>query len=165
MLRPDDADDRRSAAQDEACAAAHDAGAVRTRGRDALPQARTRTGERGRDEERDVDWVAGAFMLVPRQVYEATGGFDERSFMYGEDLEWCQRISEDGWRIRYFHEASIIHADHSSSNQRWDDRQRLAVIQSTQRQVYLRRHGLMRTSALMADVSMISRPLRRSAAA
>jgi hypothetical protein len=60
-------------------------------------------------EERDVDWVAGAFMLVPREVFEQTGGFDERLFMYGEDMEWCYRIRDHGWRVRYYPDATIVH--------------------------------------------------------
>ena len=45
-------------------------------------------------QERDVDWVAGSFMMLPREVFDQTGGFDERMFMYGEDLEWCYRIRD-----------------------------------------------------------------------
>jgi GT2 family glycosyltransferase len=101
------------------------------------------------DQERDVDWVAGAFMLVPRRVFEATGGFDERSFMYGEDLEWCYRIREQGWRIRYYPSASITHVDHASAGLRWRDEERLAICLRTQRDIFLERHGPARTMALM----------------
>jgi asparagine synthase (glutamine-hydrolysing) len=102
------------------------------------------------DEERDVDWVAGAFMLVPKRVFEVTGGFDEGSFMYGEDLEWCYRIREHGWRIRYYPSASITHFDHASSDLRWRDEERLAICLRTQRDVLLERHGPVRTRVLMA---------------
>ena len=57
--------------------------------------------------ERDVDWVAGSFMLLPREVFETTGGFDERFFMYGEDLDWCYRIRDCGWRVRFFREPQL----------------------------------------------------------
>ena len=43
-------------------------------------------------EEREVDWLVGAAMLVRRDVVVATGGFDERLFLYGEEVEWCRRI-------------------------------------------------------------------------
>src|SRR4029079_17667341 len=67
-------------------------------------------------EEREGDWVSGAFMLMPRTVFDTTGGFSEAFFMYGEDLEWCYRIRAAGFRIRHFPEASLVHLDHSSSN-------------------------------------------------
>jgi GT2 family glycosyltransferase len=99
-------------------------------------------------EERDVDWVAGAFMLLPRGVFEQTGGFDERLFMYGEDMEWCYRIRERGWRVRYYPSASIRHADHASSELRWGD-ERVALCLRRQRDVYSERHGRARGEVLM----------------
>lgn len=98
-------------------------------------------------EERDVDWVAGAFMLLPRAVFEQTGGFDERLFMYGEDMEWCYRIRDKGWRIRYYPDASISHVDHASSEIRWGD-ERVAICLRRQRDLYADRHGHMRGQVL-----------------
>jgi asparagine synthase (glutamine-hydrolysing) len=91
-------------------------------------------------EERDVDWVAGSFMLLPRQVFEETGGFAETYFMYGEDMEWCYRIRDRGWRIRYYPDASIIHFDHGSSDIRWGGRP-IAICVQRQIEIYARRHG------------------------
>jgi GT2 family glycosyltransferase len=90
--------------------------------------------------ERDVDWVAGAFMLLPREVFEQTGGFSEAYFMYGEDMEWCYRIRDAGWRIRYFPQATIVHLDHQSSAIRWGDR-RIAICLQRQLEIYARRQG------------------------
>lgn len=101
------------------------------------------------DEEQDVDWVAGAFMLMPRKVFEATGGFDERLFMYGEDLEWCYRIQDAGWRIRYFPDAAILHHDHASSDLLWGDK-RITVCLQRQRDIYRERHGAVNGALLLA---------------
>jgi len=38
------------------------------------------------------DWVTGAFMLLRRSIYESVGGFDEKYFMYGEEVEWSYRM-------------------------------------------------------------------------
>jgi N-acetylglucosaminyl-diphospho-decaprenol L-rhamnosyltransferase len=46
--------------------------------------------------EREVDMVSGALMLVERQLWNELSGFDERYFMYGEDLDLCLRASELG---------------------------------------------------------------------
>jgi GT2 family glycosyltransferase len=110
------------------------------------------------DEERDVDWVAGAFMLMPRAVFDATNGFDERLFMYGEDLEWCQRIRDHGWRIRFFPQASVTHFDHTSSDIRWGDK-RVALCLMRQRDIYEERNGSARTFALMG-IRVIGATLR-----
>jgi len=57
----------------------------------------------------EVDSLAGSFMLVRREVYEKTRGFDEDYFMYGEDLDWCYRIKQAGWQVYYQPRAEIIH--------------------------------------------------------
>ena len=49
------------------------------------------------DETREVDQVMGAFFFVRRNVFEALGGFDERFFVYFEDLDFAVRARERGW--------------------------------------------------------------------
>lgn len=65
----------------------------------------------------EVDWVMGACMLVPRQVVAAVGGLDEAYFMYSEELDWCRRIKDSGWRVVYYPEAQIVHYVGQSSEQ------------------------------------------------
>jgi GT2 family glycosyltransferase len=101
------------------------------------------------DSEKDVDWVIGAFMLVRREVFEETGGFDEGLFMYGEDREWCFRIRERGWRIRYYPWASIIHVGHASADISLG-RERLAVCLQRDRDFYVERLGRARARLMMA---------------
>ena len=61
------------------------------------------------DETRDVDAVLGAFFLVRRSVYEALGGFDERYFLYFEEVDFCLRARRAGWRTLYFADARAYH--------------------------------------------------------
>lgn len=98
---------------------------------------------------RDVDAVWGAAMLVRRQVFEETGGFDERMFMYGEDLDWCMRVRDRGWRIRFHHDCSIVHLDHRSSAQRYGDG-RIDLSLQRSYDIYRTRAGAVATAALMA---------------
>jgi O-antigen biosynthesis protein len=63
-----------------------------------------------------VDVLAGAFMLLRKEVLDSTGGFDERFFMYGEDIDLSYRVYKtplpDGtghWNNYYFTESPIIH--------------------------------------------------------
>jgi GT2 family glycosyltransferase len=62
-----------------------------------------------------VGWVMGAFMLMKRRVYEVTGGLDENYFMYGEEVEWCQRIKDGGFITWYTPGFSVTHLDKASS--------------------------------------------------
>jgi len=56
-----------------------------------------------------VDAVSGSFMMVRREAYEKVGGLDEDFFMYGEDLDWCYRVMQAGFRVYYVHTTKIIH--------------------------------------------------------
>ena len=63
------------------------------------------------NETCEVDWVNGAFFLVPAQVVKALPGqrLDDRFFMYGEDVLWCEQIKELGYDIFFFADTTIIH--------------------------------------------------------
>lgn len=69
------------------------------------------------DQVVDVDWVMGAAMMVRREVVDTVGGMDEGYFMYSEELDWCRRIKDAGWRVVYFPEAVIVHHEGKSSEQ------------------------------------------------
>jgi asparagine synthase (glutamine-hydrolysing) len=100
-------------------------------------------------QERDVDWVAGAMMLLPREVFDRTGGFDERLFMYGEDIEWCKRIHAEGWKIRYFPQAVVRHRDHASADLQYGD-ERVALCLKRQSDLYIEEHGRLLGAAFTA---------------
>ena len=61
------------------------------------------------DETRAVDQVMGAFMLVRRTLFDALGGFDERFFVYFEDLDLAQRARERGFASVYLATAQAFH--------------------------------------------------------
>ena len=65
-----------------------------------------------------VDSLSGSFMLVRREALERVGSFDERFFMYAEDLDWCRRAREAGWRVYYHPAVAIVHTRAVSSRQR-----------------------------------------------
>ena len=69
------------------------------------------------DRTADVDWLVGACILIPRAVYEQIGGLDEAYFMYSEELDWCRRIKEGGWRVVYHPAARVVHHVGKSSEQ------------------------------------------------
>ncbi len=71
--------------------------------------------DRPNDEMQDVDWLVGACLVTRRETLIAAGLFDERFFMYSEEVEWCHRVREAGWRVVYLPSASIVHREGSSS--------------------------------------------------
>jgi len=57
----------------------------------------------------EVDAVTGAAMLIPRETIKKVGFFDERYFMYFEDLDYCRRARRTGLKVYYLPEATILH--------------------------------------------------------
>ena len=69
--------------------------------------------------EGDTEAMSGAAMLLRRTVYEKVGGFDaETFFMYGEDLDFCKRVGDAGFVIRYVPQAVITHFGGGSTKKR-----------------------------------------------
>lgn len=63
----------------------------------------------------EVDAVNGAFMLVRTAAVREAGLLDERFWMYGEDLDWCLRIKQAGWRVRYDGRVTVVHVKGGSA--------------------------------------------------
>jgi GT2 family glycosyltransferase len=68
-------------------------------------------------QTRPVDHVIGAFFLVRRELFEALEGFDERFFVYLEDLDFSYRAYQSGWRSVYLGDVQAFHAGGGTSNQ------------------------------------------------
>jgi GT2 family glycosyltransferase len=63
----------------------------------------------------EVDSVMGAFFLIRRSVVDAIGLLDEDFFLYGEDLDWCYRAKQAGYKVMYAPVSTVIHHKGSSS--------------------------------------------------
>lgn len=68
-------------------------------------------------ERADVDWVAGTYVALRREAFDAVGGFDDRYFMYMEDVDLCWRLWRAGWRVGYEPSARVVHAIGRSTDQ------------------------------------------------
>ena len=79
------------------------------------------------NHERTVPMLGGAAILVRREVIETVGGFDERYHMYGEDHDWCLRITQAGWLLTFQPEATVFHHGGWSSHQRWTNLEKIRV--------------------------------------
>jgi GT2 family glycosyltransferase len=61
------------------------------------------------NQTREVDWVSGAALLARRKAFEEVGILDETFTSYSEDVDWCYRMHEAGWRVCFYPEARIVH--------------------------------------------------------
>ena len=95
------------------------------------------------------DWVAGLFMLLRSDAYRAVGGFDERYFLYYEDVDLCMRLRLEGWQIAWLPRVAVVHDARRESHR--NPRYFLWHLRSVARffssRVYRRAKALLRTSA------------------
>ncbi|MEW6414089.1 MAG: glycosyltransferase family 2 protein [Pseudomonadota bacterium] len=73
--------------------------------------------EWGHKENREVDHVIGAFFLLRRRLFEQLNGFDERFFVYLEDLDFSLRAKKSGWASYYLADARAYHKGGGTSEQ------------------------------------------------
>lgn len=93
------------------------------------------------DAVQEVGWVTGACLLVRRVAIERVGGLDESFFMYSEELDWCRRIADAGWRIVYLPTAVVVHHEGQSSAR--DVSARHVHFQSSKVHYFRKHHGVL----------------------
>jgi GT2 family glycosyltransferase len=79
---------------------------------------------------REVDWMLGACLMVRREAIRDVGLMDERFFMYFEDVDWCYRMKQHGWRVMYVPEAPMRHVHRRESARGGVNRRLLAHLSS-----------------------------------
>jgi N-acetylglucosaminyl-diphospho-decaprenol L-rhamnosyltransferase len=106
-------------------ALAHFTGIGRAEGAgDALGQYRAT--HLGDDEPGEVDAVNGAFMLCRAEALREVGLLDEGYWLYMEDLDWCHRFWDAGWKVFYEPAGVALHVKGGSSGSRRAPRQEIA---------------------------------------
>jgi len=114
------------------------------------------------DESRDVDHVMGAFYLIRRSLFEALGGFDDRFFVYLEDVDLSLRVRQAGYRVAYLNEAVCRHVGGGTSAQ--IPARRLFYAMHS-RLLYARKHFTLVERALVWSVTLAVEPWLRLAKA
>jgi N-acetylglucosaminyl-diphospho-decaprenol L-rhamnosyltransferase len=107
---------------------------------------------------RRVPWAVGALLLVRREAFAAVGGFDERHWMYAEDLDLGWRLSQAGWATRYEPRAVVHHESAASTAAVWGEARRDRWQRASYAWV-LRRRGPLRMRAL-ALVNLVGSVVR-----
>ena len=68
---------------------------------------------------READWLMGAALVVRRELIEEVGGFDERFFLFSEEVDLCFRARAAGWKTVYTPEATFVHLGGASTSPNW----------------------------------------------
>jgi GT2 family glycosyltransferase len=101
----------------------------------------------GEDEAGEVDAVNGAFMLCRAQALREVGLLDEGYWLYMEDLDWCHRFWDAGWRVLYEPAGVALHVKGGSSSGRRAARQEIAFHRGMAR--FYRRFDAPRNNPLL----------------
>lgn len=106
-------------------ALAHFAGVGRSDGA-AASLSQYRATHLGEDEAGEVDAVNGAFMLCRAEAVREVGLLDEGYWLYMEDLDWCRRFWQAGWKVFYEPAGVALHVKGASSGERRAPKQEIA---------------------------------------
>lgn len=68
---------------------------------------------------RDAEFLVGAVLLVRRDVVDEIGAFDTRFFMFNEEVDFCYRACEAGWRVVFYPGAQFVHVGGASTRLEW----------------------------------------------
>ena len=73
---------------------------------------------RGFDHEsvREAEFLFGACLLVRREAVDSIGGFDEDFFLMSEEVDWCYRFRQAGWKVLFYPGAEVVHVVGASLN-------------------------------------------------
>jgi N-acetylglucosaminyl-diphospho-decaprenol L-rhamnosyltransferase len=60
-------------------------------------------------ETKEVDWIMGSALMISKEAVEKVGYMDSRFFMYMEDVDWCRRFWENGYKVVYYPFSKMHH--------------------------------------------------------
>jgi len=107
-------------------------------------------------QARDVDWVSGAAVWLRRAALDQVGGWDERYFMYVEDVDLCWTLRRAGWRVAYEPRGTVTHVQGFSTD-RHPYRMIVAHHRSLLRFASKRWHGWRRVLLVPATLYLAAR--------
>ncbi len=106
-----------------------------------------------RDDTHQTDWVAGASMIIRKQVFDDVGLMDESYFMYYEEVDFCLRANRAGWPCWYVPESHVVHLVGQASGvtvQNTKPKRRPDYWFDSRRRYFLKNHGRFYTA--LADI-------------
>jgi len=122
------------------------------------------------DKIHEIDSCAGAFLLVRKEIGDSINWLDEDYFWYGEDLDFCYRVKQKGWKIMYVPIIKILHWKGASSGIRQESKnisnasletRKKAVMASTQAmRLFYQKHYLKKQYLLIQWNILIMKVLK-----
>jgi len=106
---------------------------------------------------KEVDYVDGAFLAIPRFTVETIGLLREEFFMYAEDMEWCARVKRSGWRVKVRQDIVVRHIHAASTKQ---NLQKLLTQSAVNICRFIREYEGVQKAKLAYDVFIIGMLLR-----
>ncbi len=100
----------------------------------------------------EIDWASGSALMIRREALNKVGFLDEKMFMYSEDIDWCYRCWEKGWKIYYLPEAIVIHYDAQSAKISPANRL-IQVLES--RYYFFKKHGFKNKIFLLKTIVLL----------
>ena len=88
----------------------------------------------------EVDWVSGAALIIRNDIFNQAGGFDEKFFMYFEDIDLCKRVKDLGYKVMVYSEVELIHLGGRSLSEL---NQRKRYYYKAQDYFYKKHYGLL----------------------
>lgn len=65
----------------------------------------------------EVDALVGAFLMVRSEAISSVGLMDENYFFYCEEIDWCKRFKNAGWKVVFYPQAQVVHLGQGSASQ------------------------------------------------
>jgi hypothetical protein len=106
------------------------------------------------DKMHRTDWVAGASMIIRREVFESIGLMDEAYFMYYEEMDFCLQAYRANWECWYVPQSRVVHLVGQSSgvtNTKQPPKRRPKYVFESRRRYFLKNYGWLYTA--LADVA------------
>jgi GT2 family glycosyltransferase len=113
------------------------------------------------DAIRRVDWAQSAALLVRREAAEQIGWFDPAFFVYSDEVDFCKRLRDAGWRTLYVPAAAAIHHEQLSTGA---VPERRIVELSRNRDLYMRKHHSPGAARVVRLLTALTYALRAAAA-
>ena len=94
-----------------------------------------------RDDTHACDWVSGACMAIRRETLDAVGGFDDKYFLYFEEVDFCRRAARAGWTCWFVADARVVHFEGAATGIKTARRRLPPYWFDSRRRFFLKSYG------------------------
>jgi len=104
-------------------------------------------------QTKETDYPRGACFTMRREALDQVGLLDKEYFFTGEEMDWCYRAKQKGWKVYYYPDAAVIHHDHGATKQMMGK-----VFVQTRKSAlrfYQKHYGVFKTELMKFFVSLV----------